>query len=225
MTTDGRRLIFNFHGIGVPHAEVGDGETAYWCAQDIFLALLDRLAALRDAGHTIGITFDDGNRSDLDIAAPALTERGFTACFFVCAGRLSDSRYLGAEDLAALEDMGMTIGSHGENHVDLRRTDDQALAIEAQAAGQALARHCSGPVDSFAIPFGSYDRRVLRSLRHFRRVYASDAIRATGRERVIPRVSYMRHWTLDTPGKLAARKETLIRRALGRAKVFAKSLR
>jgi peptidoglycan/xylan/chitin deacetylase (PgdA/CDA1 family) len=121
--------------------------------------------------------------------------------------------------------MGMSIGSHGRDHVDLRKVDDAALVAEAGEAQRALARHCREPVDSFAIPFGSYDRRALSALRHFRRVYSSDGVRALGAEHPVPRVAVTRDWTPDTVASAVARRESAIDRALYRAKAQVKKLR
>ena len=73
-----------FHGIGTPKRELEPGEGRYWISVDAFLAMLDVLA--RRPG--VRISFDDGNRSDFDVALDALRARGLSATFFVVAGRL-----------------------------------------------------------------------------------------------------------------------------------------
>ncbi|MGH6911590.1 MAG: hypothetical protein ACREEG_15485, partial [Phenylobacterium sp.] len=71
------RIVFNFHGIGTPRAALPADEAPYWCEPDLYFRLLDAIVALQaETGAPVEITFDDGNRSDLDIAAPALAERG-----------------------------------------------------------------------------------------------------------------------------------------------------
>ena len=67
------------------------------------------------------ITFDDGNRSDVDVALDALRERNLQATFFVLAGRLGSRGSVDADGLRALDSDGMTIGTHGMDHRPWRR--------------------------------------------------------------------------------------------------------
>lgn len=221
------RIVFNFHGVGTPHAGLPEDELPYWCESDLFFRLLDVMATLPDrTGTAVEITFDDGNRSDLDIAAPALAERGLTATFFACAGRLDDARYLDPAALRSLEEMGMGVGSHGHGHVDLRKSDAATLQRETSGSRQRLAEATGSSVDSFAIPFGSYDRRVLGALRGYRRIYTSDQARAgRGGLRIVPRVSYVAGWTLETARERALEHYSFLKRQKNNLKFLYKRLR
>eukprot|EP00439_Symbiodinium_sp_Y106_P087069 s1_g39.t1 len=220
-------IVFNFHGLGTPHKEVPDDERPYWCDRDLYLSLLDTIKGLeQEAGIPIRITFDDGNRSDLDIATPALSERGMTAEFFICSGRIGQEAYLSADDLAEMERCGMKIGSHGIDHLDLRRLDAVSLAEEAEGSRGAIDACLAQPIDSFAIPFGSYDRRVLKSLRGYHRVYNSDQLHArNGGQWLIPRISYVAGWEPETPRRHALTRPSVFNRTVSGLKVMAKSLR
>lgn len=192
---DGTRVVVNFHGLGRPHRAVPEDERPYWCPEDRYLQILDEVVRQVDAGAArVEITFDDGNRSDVDIGLPALRERGLAATFFVCSDRIGDPLYLDAGDLAAMTAAGMRIGSHGAAHVDLRRAGPEELAREARAPQDVLSAASGQPVDRFAVPFGSYDRRVLRALRGFERVYSSDQFCARPGQRPLPRFSVMADW-------------------------------
>jgi peptidoglycan/xylan/chitin deacetylase (PgdA/CDA1 family) len=221
------RIVFNFHGIGKPPGPIPSDETPYWCETDLYLRLLDAIVELRDdVGIPTEITFDDGNRSDLDIAAPALVDRKLGAMFFVCAGRLDDPRYLDAAALRALEDMGMVIGSHGHAHTNLRNSDDATLELETIGSRQSLAKLVRGNLDSFAIPFGSYDRRVLQALSEYTTIYTSDEIRAAGRgQRFVPRIAYVEGWTPATVRERATERYSFLKRQKDRLRTFAKRLR
>lgn len=160
------------HGIGPTDRELAPGEDRTWVSVQQFEQMLD-LAVLRD--H-VRITFDDGNASDLEIALPRLLERGLTAEFFVLAGLLGEPGRLDAAGVRELAKAGMPVGSHGWAHRDWRRIDEAQAREEFQEAHRVLGDLVGEPVDTVAIPFGSYDRRVLRRLRQagVRRVYSSD---------------------------------------------------
>lgn len=195
--------VLNFHGIGDPVVDIPADERPYWCSAATWLRLADAIVALRDRGVPVAITFDDGNVSDLEFALPVLAELGLTATFHACASRTGSLGYLSASQLQELRRAGMRIGSHGWSHVDLRRVDAGELAHEADASRLALAAASGGPVDDFAIPFGSYDRRVLRALRGYQRVYTSDGGRGSAAAWLQPRYSYRIGWTPETVTRLA----------------------
>ncbi|MBB1501733.1 polysaccharide deacetylase family protein [Propioniciclava sp. MC1683] len=199
----GHVTVLTFHGIGEPGPDVPADERPYWCPDALWPSLVDEVADLRASGVPVEVTFDDGNASDVRHALPELLRRGLTATFHACAGRTGLPGYLSAVDLRALREAGMGIGSHGWAHVDLRRAGADELAREADASRRALQDASGGPVERFAIPFGSYDRRVLRALRGYRTVYTSDAAPARAGAWLQPRHSYTRGWTTGTVTALA----------------------
>ena len=169
-----RQTVFNFtfHGVGAAPDGISDGERDVWLSRAQFVSILDALAGRDD----VCLTFDDGNRSDLTIAAPELAERGMRGAFFVCAGRLGMSRYLNGAELRELLCLGMSIGSHGMDHVNWRKLSESDLDREIVQARKCLEQAIGGAVEQAACPFGGYDRRSLQALRDagFRRVYTSD---------------------------------------------------
>ena len=215
-----RQLVVNFHGIGEPPQEIPDDERPYWCPRDEWLSLADALADLH-AERPLRITFDDGNASDVEEALPALLERGLTATFFVCAGRIGLPHYLDDEALRHLCGHGMAVGSHGWDHVDLRTVDSTTLRRETEGSRERLSEF---DVDEFALPFGSYDRRVLRSLGGYRRVHTSDGGLASDGW-LVPRSSYTLGWEPPTLRLLAENDASAWARWRRRGKVLLKSLR
>lgn len=167
-----RSINLTFHGIGEPALAIDSNERRYWVGCDEFVTVLDAAAQRGD----VRISFDDGNASDVQYALPALSARGLRASFFVVAGRLGTPGYLDAGDLHALTAAGMTIGCHGMRHVAWRRLDDDTLHEELVDAKRILEDVVERPVTAAACPFGSYDRRVLRTLRRsgYGTVYTSD---------------------------------------------------
>ena len=167
--------VLNFHGIGTPERDLEPGEAPYWITLERFRALLDLVGARPDRDR-IRMTFDDGNSSDVALAAPLLQQRGLKASFFVLAGRIGSIGSLGLEDIAALLRAGMGLGSHGMHHVDWRRLDATGLETELSGSRRRLEDICGHPVVAAAIPFGAYNARVLKSLAAagYREAYSSD---------------------------------------------------
>jgi peptidoglycan/xylan/chitin deacetylase (PgdA/CDA1 family) len=165
-------VIINVHGIGPTERALDPGEDETWVSVGQFERMLD-LAAGRD---DVRFTFDDGNESDVTVALPRLLERGMTAEFFVLAGQLERPGRLDVDGVRALLKAGMAVGSHGWDHRDWRRVTDTQAEQEFAEAHRVIADLVGATVDTVAIPFGSYDRHVLRHLRraNVRRVYTSD---------------------------------------------------
>ena len=134
---------------------------------DVFAAQMDELAAsgrvvpLSDvvsgrAGRgSVAITFDDGYRGVLEVAAPLLAERGLPATIFVPTGHLgernrwddlSDPAFaiVRADELLALEALGVAVESHGHGHIsyassaalDIRADLDESTAVLSEALGR-----------------------------------------------------------------------------------------
>ncbi|TQJ30611.1 polysaccharide deacetylase family protein [Microbacterium sp. SLBN-146] len=161
-----------FHGIGVCRTEREPGEAKYWMAESVFRHVLDVIAAHAD----VEISFDDGNRSDADVALPALDERGLDATFFALAGRLDDDASLSADDLESLRRHGMLIGNHGWGHIPWRGLSPAEETREFVEARRALEDASGAAVTTAALPLGRYDRRTLAALRDrgYAHVYTSD---------------------------------------------------
>lgn len=180
-----RTINLTFHGVGQPERRLDPGEDAVWLDLAEFDAALHSVTGRSD----VRLTFDDGNASDVIHALPALRQRGLTATFFVSAGKLGAPGYLDRAGVAALAAAGMRIGCHGMDHRDWRRLDGHQLREELLDAKRILEAIVDRPVTEAACPFGSYDRRVLRSLRRFgySRVFTSDRGTAPARRWLQPR--------------------------------------
>jgi peptidoglycan/xylan/chitin deacetylase (PgdA/CDA1 family) len=168
----GRRIGLCFHGIATRQRELEAEEDGYWVSRDQFLGILDEVADW----PAVDISFDDGNVSDVEVALPALEERRLFATFYALAGRLDQPGSLSSDDLRALRQAGMEVGTHGWHHVPWTGLDPSSLRRELSQARSCLADAIHAPVTKAALPFGRYDRRVLRQLRKeaYERVSTSD---------------------------------------------------
>jgi peptidoglycan/xylan/chitin deacetylase (PgdA/CDA1 family) len=160
-----RELILNFHGLGEPPPYAAAEEKFYWWSADRFALLLDEIVDRPPTAEPrISLTFDDGNASDAVVALPELASRGMTASFFVCTGRVGKTDYLDEAMMRDLLGAGMKVGSHGMDHLNWRLLDSAGLKREVGDARRKLQDIICQPVTAVAIPFGSYDRRVLKWL-------------------------------------------------------------
>ena len=111
---------------------------------------------LRDpslAARSVAFTFDDGHITN-GPAAERIARDGGSADFFVNPAQVGTPHYLGWNDLREMAAAGMSIQSHGYNHVYL---DDLSPAqVDAQLADsrRAIEDHLGQPVTIFAPPGG-----------------------------------------------------------------------
>jgi peptidoglycan/xylan/chitin deacetylase (PgdA/CDA1 family) len=223
-----KELILNLHGIGTPSASIPADEAYFWVSESAFAMLLDNLKAAQAKGNVpTFLTFDDGNSSDALIALPEIARRGLKATFFVCAGRIGKDHYL---DRVALKDIlaaGMEIGTHGMDHRNWRGLDGISLDAEIGTARQLIEDICGVPVTKAAIPFGSYDRHVLKRLRleRFECVYTSDRGLARSDAWLKPRDTMDCTWLEEDIKKVLAAKPSLKSLLRRNAAIFYKRLR
>jgi len=219
--------IFTFHGIGRPPAGIPEDEKPYWIAEEAFHALIPRLADdARALGVQLLVTFDDGNRSDLLIAAPLLKQAGVDTIFFPCSGRIGKPGYLSADDLTTLVSDGFEVGSHGVDHIRWATLHGAALHDEIAGSRAILQDALGRNVGAAALPFGSYNRRVLAALRDagYERVYSSDPGFAAPGRWFNRRFSYHSGVEFDL-SRLVAEHSRPSRKLIGAAKRIVKSLR
>jgi peptidoglycan/xylan/chitin deacetylase (PgdA/CDA1 family) len=171
-------LVINFHGIGdIPDFVPGD-ERPYWISEREFQNFVKGTAEVTpDLGIRIIVTFDDGNRSDIDIAAVILAKYKVNGIFFPCTGRIWNPNYLNAEHIRSLDDAGFEVGSHGIDHRRWKGLPSDSLEREVKHSKLVLEDILGKKVVSAALPFGSYDAASLEVARSsgYRVIYSSDA--------------------------------------------------
>ncbi|MBT2507278.1 polysaccharide deacetylase family protein [Streptomyces sp. ISL-98] len=136
--------------------------------------LLRAHAAGRSRG-LVGLTFDDGYADFLHEALPVLRRHDCTATVFVLPGRLGGSNewdplgprkpLLTGDEIRAVAESGMQIGSHGLYHRSLTEASDDVLRQETHHSRE-LIRDLTGTVpDTFCYPYGTVDRRAADAVR------------------------------------------------------------
>jgi len=111
------------------------------------------------------LTFDDGDPSHAEVAAPALAERGMRGTFFAVASWVGSPAALSWRQLGELVAAGHAVGSHGFGHRALAALKREELEYELRRARQELEGGLGQQVLFAAVPHGSYSRRVARTAR------------------------------------------------------------
>ena len=109
----------------------------------------------------INLTFDDGFKSDYEIAFEAFLRYGYKADFFITTDWIGKKEYMTKEQLKKLDKEGMKIGSHSHTHPFLASLQSDEIFKELKRSKDILEDILGHQIDSFSIPGGIYDKRVL----------------------------------------------------------------
>ncbi len=113
----------------------------------------------------LGLTFDDGRRSDHRLALPILQGRGFHATFFIVTDWIGRPDFLARSEIRELTAAGMEIGSHTVSHRFLSHLPELEVREEL-AASRAILEDLTGRRVCFlALPGGRCSRAALRIAR------------------------------------------------------------
>jgi len=147
-----------------------------WLRQDSrceIVSLEEGIKRLHDGNTTplVAVTFDDGYRDNLSIAAPILSALQIPFTVFVTAaflerGERGDDLYLTHNDLRSLSYLnGVRIGAHGYSHRPLTRLSNQELHQELERVKQHIETVINQPVTALSYPHGAVNRLVRQTAR------------------------------------------------------------
>jgi peptidoglycan/xylan/chitin deacetylase (PgdA/CDA1 family) len=210
-------IALMFHGIDGPHSRAAgfSADPHYTVEASRFEAILDALleagctvGAARDLidappeDHSVWLTFDDGDASNLLEALPILAKRGLSADFFVNPGRVGSPGTMDWSALREMADAGMSIQSHGQTHAYFTHLSSDALREELRVSKQAIEDHLGHAVSLLAPPGGRVPRGLVELARGlgYRAVLGSVPgviTRRDGRE-LLPRVAVTAAHSEDT---------------------------
>lgn len=114
--------------------------------------------------HTVGITFDDGLKSDYYVSFPELNKRGFRATFYIVTDYVGRNGYMNWKQVKELRHNGLEIGSHSVSHPCLLNLDRGTLFQELIQSKQVLEDHLGEPVESFGVPYGFVNQEIIESI-------------------------------------------------------------
>jgi len=196
-----KAVVLMYHRLGSgpsPAAEPGD--EIYCVGEEAFEAHLEALgerpasvarpealiaAAAGDSSrlprNAVGLTFDDGNASDLAGALPGLASRGFAAIFFVVPAWVENGRggHLDWHGVRELKRAGMTIGAHGLDHQRLSTLKPKELRKQMVECRSLLEARLGEAPLSISLPGGAGGKREVVAARSagFVAVFGSEPAR------------------------------------------------
>jgi peptidoglycan/xylan/chitin deacetylase (PgdA/CDA1 family) len=159
--------ILCYHSIGQPAWGVNDVSPRRF-RRHIELALesgyrfvpASRVVETGGSSKELAITFDDGLKSVLSVAAPILKEYGIPWTAFVVSDWCEQAVgwdpdvILNWRDVEAIAAQGAEIGSHSVTHPDFRRLSLGHIQDELGRSRRAIEERVGILTSTFAIPFG-----------------------------------------------------------------------
>ena len=182
-----------FRKTGAPilmyHA-VGDEEGADWPASLIMKPQLfeSHLQYLTEQGYTIvsveelahrleqgvsvdkyvALSFDDGYKNNYSVVLPLLQKYGAKGSFFVINREMGDELHMNEQEIKALIDAGMELGSHTYSHNPLAKIEEKYLVWELDTSRYWLKKKFDGYiVRTLAYPNGSYNSTVAAAAKKY----------------------------------------------------------
>jgi peptidoglycan/xylan/chitin deacetylase (PgdA/CDA1 family) len=174
-----RIAVLSYHKIGPPGP--GGWETWFYIPEAIFA---EQLEALSEGGwqpvdhvtfvqgliepeglpeRTVLITFDDGQRSVLEVALPVLERLGYPAILFMPTDFVGLTNTFDSEpdeplcdwdDLRELVRRGIAVQSHGTSHRPFSELAPTERALELKRSKAVLGAELGQEVELFAYPYG-----------------------------------------------------------------------
>jgi peptidoglycan/xylan/chitin deacetylase (PgdA/CDA1 family) len=200
------------------HEVMPESNYAYCVTSSAFaehLRLFDSLKKSNSQGAQV--TFDDGEQSQYHNALPLLAQYGIKATYFATPGLIGTAaKFLGWDELRALQAAGHSIQSHGWSHKFLTFCSEAELAHELRESRQSLEETLGTAIEELSVPGGRWDVRVVQACAAagYRRVYVSDPwieTEISGVE-VIGRFMVRRTTTIDELGRIVERDRDVLRK-------------
>lgn len=122
------------------------------------------------------VTFDDGYKNNLTIAAPVLEKLEIPFLVFVASRLLGKKDMLSSDELKKLdENRFCTIGSHGASHNPLDKMDFKDASLEIMECKKTIEDIIGHEVLDFSFPHGSHNDKLDLEVKKtgFKRIYSS----------------------------------------------------
>jgi peptidoglycan/xylan/chitin deacetylase (PgdA/CDA1 family) len=167
----GPAVALMYHALHAGQTPVGQ-DPHYTLATDDFELQMQEIAASGGGSSAaallqgesrarVVVTFDDGHVSNHAIALPILRRHGVTADFFINPATVGTPGFLDWGQLREMNDAGMSIQSHGYDHVYLTQLDGQRLRQTLKAAREEIEQQVGAAVTLLAPPGGRMPNDLL----------------------------------------------------------------
>jgi peptidoglycan/xylan/chitin deacetylase (PgdA/CDA1 family) len=172
----GLRILL-YHAVGTPIKE--DTRKLFTISPGLFEAHIEELAkrevfdltkinGFNDAqvSNHIAVTFDDGYRDNLTVAAPILEKYRIPFTVFITISYIQRhiQPYLNEAEVRMLSKKpNVTIGSHGVSHTPLTHCNDRQLRNELESSKHYLEDLTGKEITMISYPHGRVDKRVLEA--------------------------------------------------------------
>lgn len=139
---------------------------------------LDDIDKINHKKRCYAVTFDDGYQSVYKNAIPIIQKRNIPATIFLTTGFLgkkpgwitdtkNDDKHetlITEEQIKELLPSSIRFGSHTVSHPHLDKIEKNELYFEINESKKRLETILQMPVDTFSIPFGSYNDTVIENI-------------------------------------------------------------
>jgi peptidoglycan/xylan/chitin deacetylase (PgdA/CDA1 family) len=105
----------------------------------------------------IVITFDDGYEDNFLTALPIMEKYNMKATVFIVPNLVNNPGYLSWQQITAMQDRQMEIGSHTMNHLGLSELNPDEQRREAIDSKAIIEQHIGRSVKFFAYPYGEFN--------------------------------------------------------------------
>lgn len=173
--------VLMYHYLSTPPSDANAYRTDLSVPPELFARHLDRIQA---EGYTtislydllahlwqgaplpekpVVLTFDDGYRDNYTNAFPLLRERGMTATIFVVTDFMDEERpeYLTWDMAREMLAGGISIESHGRNHISLKNRDQDYLVWQALGSLETIAFELGVRPRFVSYPAGEFDDETI----------------------------------------------------------------
>ena len=188
------QTILTFHSIGPLARQTEEDEMRYNVSAELFAEWMATVSRYRPQCL---VAFDDGNKSDIEIALPILKKHNIAAKFFPIINQIGKQDYMTWDDVRSLMNAGMQIGSHGLDHVAWTECAPDQLLSELQHSRETLQQQLKTPIYCAAAPFGAISPHVYRAARKagYTKLYTSTPRSSFTATNLVPRYSVQSNTT------------------------------
>ena len=173
--------ILMYHAVG--SAAHGDSRGLYSISPEMFKSQMiflndnypESLIRLPDKTprhdrFDIGVSFDDGYRDNLEVAAPILHDLNIPFSVFISSDFIRNNKkgFLSSSEIRQLADYtGASIGAHGATHVDLTQCGRKQLDYELGSSKCYLEDITGYEVQMLSYPYGRVNSTVKQAALKF----------------------------------------------------------